>query len=204
VDWVRGWIYHRIRLQSCSSIPPGPGVRPSSIRDLRRAGERANPDAPVQSGLQRSESDSYEAGLGSVAPDARAAGKRIPRDPNLTHEHPRIAMPHFTNCPWCNAYIWDWFHEWYPPLEHDEIKYGKLAMDCPDPACRRPVTLNKGRLVRAPGDLPMAQRSVIQAEKWATDPRFGNYATLEDFLVNAGEQSRAKYFRSGYWPHVNV
>jgi len=113
-------------------------------------------------------------------------------------------MPHFTHCPWCNTYIWDWFHEWYPETQFDEIKFGRLAMDCPNPGCRHPVTMNKGILIQAPSDLPVAQRSILRAEEWATDPRYGNYPTLVDFLTNLGEQPRAKYFRSGYWPQINV
>jgi hypothetical protein len=113
-------------------------------------------------------------------------------------------MPHFTNCPWCNTYIWDWFHEWYPKQEHDAISAGEPAMDCPNPDCRRPVTINKGMLVQAPPGLKVVQRSIIQAADWATNPTYGNYQTLEDFLTNPGVQMRAKHFRSGYWPQVNV
>jgi hypothetical protein len=113
-------------------------------------------------------------------------------------------MPHFTDCPWCNAYIWDWFLEWYLRPQQEEMGNGRLAMDCPNPECRRPVTIHKARVVRARDDLPVAKRSLIQAEKWATDPTFGNHPTLEDFLTNPGEQPRAGHFRSGYWPQINV
>ena len=58
-------------------------------------------------------------------------------------------MPHFTPCPWCEVLIVDWFHEWYPKQQYDEIKLGKLAMDCPHHQCRRPVTLHIGKLVSA-------------------------------------------------------
>jgi len=47
------------------------------------------------------------------------------------------------------------------------------------------------------------QRPITGAEQWATSPSQG-YADLVSFLTNPGEQDRAKYFRSGYWPEINV
>jgi hypothetical protein len=110
-------------------------------------------------------------------------------------------MPHFTPCPWCNILIMDWFHEWYPKAQYEQIKLGQLAMDCPDHECRRPVTLNKGKVVPAQS-LVTAERILTQAETWAVQQQ--GYPTLEAFLTHPDEQPRAKYFRSGYWLQINV
>lgn len=119
-------------------------------------------------------------------------------------EYSRAVMPHYALCPWCIVTIADWFLEWHTPQQQNDIYKGQLAMDCPIHDCRRPVTMNKGRVVQAPPELKTVHRSIDLAEKWATDPMFGNYTTLADFLANPGEQPRAQYFRSGYWPQVNV
>jgi hypothetical protein len=112
-------------------------------------------------------------------------------------------MPHFTHCLWCNAYIWDWFVEWYLPPEKEGVEKGQLAMDCPHPDCRRPVLWIKLKLDRAPDGTMLVQRPIAGAEKWATSPSQG-YPDLVTFLTSPGEQERAKYFRSGYWPQINV
>jgi hypothetical protein len=112
-------------------------------------------------------------------------------------------MPHFEYCPWCSNYIWDWFQEWYLAPEYEETKHGRLAMDCPHPDCRRPVFLIRGKLVKAPEVTEPVKRPIAGAEKWATDAS-QCYPDLVAFLTNPGEQDRAKYFRSGYWPEMNV
>jgi hypothetical protein len=89
-------------------------------------------------------------------------------------------MPHFTHYPWCDAYIWDSFQEWHLSPEYEETKAGRWAMDCPHPGCR-----------------------ITGAGEWATDVSQG-YSDLVSFLTNPDEQERAKYFRSGYWPEINV
>ena len=93
-------------------------------------------------------------------------------------------MPHFTQCPWCMALIVDWFHEWYGRPQYDQIKLGQLARDCPHHQCRKPVTLNKGKIVAAQ-NIVTAQRSVQQAEVWAVKEQ--GYPTLEAFLVHPDE-----------------
>ena len=112
-------------------------------------------------------------------------------------------MPHFEHCPWCNTYIWDWFAEWYLQPQKAEVESGRVAMDCPNPDCRRPVLWVKLKLLRAPVDAVAAIRPIAGAEKWATSSSQG-YLDLVSFLTNLGEQDRAKYFRSGYWPQINV
>jgi hypothetical protein len=71
-------------------------------------------------------------------------------------------MPHFILCPWCKTLIVDWFHEWYPKPQYDQIKLGHSAMDCPHHQCRQSVTLNKGILVPAQ-NLVTEQRSLLLA-----------------------------------------
>jgi hypothetical protein len=112
-------------------------------------------------------------------------------------------MPHFAECPWCNAYIWDWFAEWYLEPEKTEVGSGRLAMDCPHPDCRRPVLWIRPDLHRAPEGTEPVQRPIAGAEEWATN-RSQGYPDLVSFLTNPGDQDRAKYFRSGYWPEINV
>lgn len=76
-------------------------------------------------------------------------------------------------------------------------------MDCPHPECRRPVLWVKGKLIRAPEGTRLVTRPVAGAEAWATDLSQG-YPDLVSFLTHPGEQPRAAYFRSGYWPEINV
>jgi hypothetical protein len=128
-----------------------------------------------------------------------------------------VASPRYQNCPWCKEEIVDWFTEWYPRDQYDEIEAGTLAMDCPSPDCRRPVFLNKAKLSPVPqGQDPTDQnvlkwvlatfhpaiRSVEKATDWATGP--GAYPSLEAFLTDPTQQPRAEYFCSGYWPQINV
>lgn len=118
-------------------------------------------------------------------------------------EDTRDEMPHFLHCPWCQAYIWDWFGEWYLEPEKSAIFSGKLAMDCPHPDCRRPVLWIGRDLQRAPAGAEAVKRPVAGAERWATDPSQG-YSDLVSFLTNPGEQDRAVFSRSGYWPEIRV
>jgi hypothetical protein len=117
-------------------------------------------------------------------------------------------MPHFKNCPWCNSYIWDWFVEWYLPPVRGEVANGRVAMDCPNHDCGRPVLyIQKNKpdqqLVGASGGTIPVKRPIEGATKWATDPSQG-YPDLISFLTNPGEQDRARFFRSGYWEGINV
>lgn len=112
-------------------------------------------------------------------------------------------MPHSTDCPWCNVRIGDWFIEWYLQPQYDEIKNGQLPMDCPNHDCRKPVLVIKGKLIKASVDMKPAPRPIEGAERWVALSR-GLYPNLVSFLTAPVEQNRAKYFRSGYWPQINV
>jgi hypothetical protein len=139
---------------------------------------------------------------GPLRLDAEKVGAVL-RDARLKSalEHTWVVMPHFIPCPWCRTLIVDWFHELYPQPRYAQIKIGQMAMDCPHHQRRQPVTLNKGKLVPAQ-NLVTAQRSLLQAEIWAVQQQ--GYPTLEAFLTQPDEQPRAKYFRSGCWPQINV
>jgi hypothetical protein len=112
-------------------------------------------------------------------------------------------MPKFERCPWCGTEINDWFMEWYPQDEFDKIKNGDLPMDCPATACRRPVLMKKAKLYKANIDAKAAVRSIERAQAWLKVTH-SPWPTLEDFLTDPSEQDRTKYFRSGYWPTINV
>ncbi len=76
-------------------------------------------------------------------------------------------------------------------------------MDCPDHECRRPVLRIKGQLYRAPEGMKPVMRLIEGAERWVALSG-GIYPDLVSFLTNPGEHNRAKHFRSGYWPQINV
>jgi len=61
----------------------------------------------------------------------------------------------------------------------------------------------KAKLYRALEDMDPARRPIEGAERWVALSN-GLYADLVSFLTAPAEQNRAKYFRSGYWPQINV
>jgi len=121
----------------------------------------------------------------------------------LTSEHTRVAMPNSVNCPWCGIMIGDWFIEWYPKQQYEDIRDGKLPMDCPNSVCRKPVLMNKGKLKQAPKEMEAAVRPVSGALHWLQVTN-APYPDLVSFLTEPAEQNRTKFFRSGYWEGINV
>jgi hypothetical protein len=122
----------------------------------------------------------------------------------LTSTYTRVAVPKYEFCPWCGTEIADWFLEWYPKEgQYEDIRDGKLAMDCPVRGCRKPVLMNKGKIVPAPQGTEPAIRPIEGAERWLKVTN-SMWPDLKDFLVDPDEQPRTKYFRSGYWPEINV
>lgn len=112
-------------------------------------------------------------------------------------------MPHGEFCPWCNLKIADWFIEWSLEPQKTEVGAGRLAMDCPNRECRRPVFWSKRSVIKAPDNTVPAIRPIAGAERWAINPSQG-YLDLVSFLTDPKDQDRAQFFRSGYWPQINV
>jgi hypothetical protein len=110
-------------------------------------------------------------------------------------------MPWDEECPHCHRTVAEWFVEWYSFPQQREIGKKSLAADCP--WCHMPVLIRGLRVSLPPLLTPSAHREYPYAEAWANR---NGYPSLESFLQNTDpkESERARPFRRGYWPNVNL